>query len=64
MSGTDGLRHRQNGKVVAPSEEGKKVDEKLDQHIEFVFSLLSDISRLHSGSSGSNLEDHGVWWLL
>lgn len=36
----DGLRKRtvngQASKVVAPSEEGKKTDQKLDQHLEYV----------------------------
>lgn len=67
-SKADGLRQRStnghangNGTVVAPTDEGKKTDERLDKHLECVNVLYPPAEcNIEDWPTGMSLVDHGV----
>ena len=68
MAGAEnGLRQRNvNGaasRTVTPTDEGKKRDQELDKHTEYVLAFVYALSAqfLTTHSLGMSLVDHGVW---
>ena len=64
----NGLRQRnvnnlQVSRVVVPTAEGKKRDQELDKHTEYVLAFVHALSTqlLTPHSLGMSLVDHGVW---